>query len=78
MYIVGRNLKRIINERGLKIKKVSELVGVSEAAMYNYVNGRAQVPTEKIPEFCKLLDVEPNDLFQEELPAYEPDAQDEE
>lgn len=65
MNIVAANLKRIIDEKGYIIKKVAEKAEMPEGKFYNIINGRTDVRADMIPVFCRVLEVEPNELFAE-------------
>ena len=65
MSVLVNNINRIIREKGLKQKYVAEKVGVSEAALSNYLAERSGIKADIVPKFCRALEVEPNDLYEQ-------------
>lgn len=66
MSVLVDNINRIIREKGLKQKFVAEKIGVSETALSNYLAERSGIKADIVPDFCRALEVEPNELYREE------------
>lgn len=62
MSIIAYNIKRIIGEKGLKQKYVADKVGISETMLSNYLNERSMIRGDMVLDFCRALEVEPNEL----------------
>ncbi len=63
MNIVAVNLERIISERGMKKTAVARMAGITDQKLCDMLNGRAVIRAEMIPSLCKVLNVEPNELY---------------
>lgn len=57
------NIRKIINNKGIKQKSVAEKAGIPPALFYSITSGRKRVPAMAIPDIAKALDVTPNELF---------------
>lgn len=51
------NLVRLINERNLSQKEFAEMLGVSQAAVTNWVKGKNSPDIEVIAKICELLNI---------------------
>jgi transcriptional regulator with XRE-family HTH domain len=65
--IVATNTKRIIRAKGLKQKTVARDAGLQERTLSAMLNGRKQISDRDIANICKTLNVEPNELFKQEV-----------
>ena len=63
MSIVAGNVKRIMNDRGLKQYSVAKQSGIAEKTFSNMLNGRKIVSEMDIIRMAGALGVEPNELF---------------
>jgi transcriptional regulator with XRE-family HTH domain len=63
MELVVSNIKRIINEKGLKQKFVAEKACFTEQEFSNLLSGRKRFDVTYVIPICKALDVNPNELF---------------
>lgn len=63
MNIVANNIKRIINERGIKQKTAAELCGYSQKTFSAMLNGRKVIKSQDVIAFCNGLNVAPNELY---------------
>lgn len=63
MNVVASNVKRILEERGLKQKKAAELCGYTQKTFNAMVNGRKAIKTDDVIALCNGLQVSPNDLY---------------
>lgn len=59
------NVKRIMKEKGIKQKKVAELIGMTQMQYSDLMCGRKTFTAEYVPLIAKALEVTPNDLFTE-------------
>lgn len=66
MSVLAYNINRVIREKGLKQKFVADKVGISESALSNYLSERSGIKADMVPDFCRALEVEPNELYREE------------
>lgn len=63
MCVVADNIRKIIEDRGLKQKAVAEKAGYTEQQFSNLLCGRKTIETEDVVKITKALDVLPNDLY---------------
>lgn len=64
MDIVVYNIRRIMEEKGLKQKYVAERSGFSEQEFSNMLCNRKRINTDFINPICVALGAKPNDLFE--------------
>lgn len=64
MNIVTHNIRRIMEEKGLKQKYVAERSGFTAQEFSNMMNGRKSIHVGYVRNICAALDVTPNDLFE--------------
>lgn len=63
MDIVIQNIRRIMQEKGLKQKYVADKSEFTEQEFSNMLNGRKRIDVSYISRICFALDVQPNELF---------------
>lgn len=63
--MLQQNIKRIMKEKGIKQKKVAELVGMTQTQYSDLMCGRKTFSANYIPLIAAALEVTPNDLFME-------------
>lgn len=63
MCVVAENVRKIIDNRGLKQKAVAEKAGYTDQQFSNLLCGRKKIETSDIMKLCKVLEVMPNDLY---------------
>lgn len=63
MKVVAENIRKIINERGLKQMAVSSKAGYEYQTFNNMLNGRKEIMDYDIAKITEVLDVTPNELF---------------
>lgn len=56
-------LRDILKERGLTLKAFSELSGISQPNLSNYINGNISPTLDTLDKIAKALDLEIQDLF---------------
>ena len=61
--IVAEQLKKIIDDRGLKQKKVAEILGYDYITFNNMLNGYKMITTDDVIIIATKLGVEPNQLY---------------
>lgn len=57
------NIKKIIDEKGIKQCKIASRIGMSGAEFSRMLNGRKVVRACYVPAIAEALGVSPNDLF---------------
>lgn len=60
---VCKNIKRIIQEKGLKQKSVAVKAGFTDQQFSNLLNGRKIFSAYDVLRIANALDVTPNELF---------------
>ena len=63
-YVSG-NIKKLINERGLRVKFVAGKIGVSDVHIYLLMNGKAKPSLDMLGELADFFDVPISDFFKE-------------
>lgn len=66
MSVVAKNVKRLINERGLKQRFVAEGAGIGVSMLSMKMNEQVRFNEDDIVNICAVLKVEPNELFKED------------
>ena len=61
--LVAANIKRIIREKGVKQKHVSEISGINEKLLSALLNNRKLMREEHMVAIAKALEVPINELF---------------
>ena len=62
--IIIKNIRRIINQKGMKQKAVAEMAGFTPQEFSHMMNGRKRIAAIYIPKIADALDVSCNDLFE--------------
>lgn len=62
---IQQNLVRLINSRNLSQKEFAEMLGVTQAAVTNWVKGKNSPDIEIISKICKLLNINITELIGE-------------
>lgn len=57
------NIREISKNKGIKLKKIAENVGVSEKSFSNMLNGRGTIKAQYIPAIASTLSVTADELF---------------
>lgn len=63
--VVAMNVRRIIEEKGLKLCHVAKIAGYSKNAFYAMLSNRKYIKDYDIPRIARALKVTPNELFHE-------------
>ncbi|MBQ9756347.1 MAG: helix-turn-helix transcriptional regulator [Clostridia bacterium] len=61
--IITENLKREIEQSGLKKSQIATAVGVSRATISQYLSGRAQPTLATLAKLCVVLDCSADDIL---------------
>lgn len=64
MNVVAINVKKIIEERGIKQKKAAELCGYSQNSFSAMLTGRKLIKAEDVIAICNGLNATPNELYE--------------
>lgn len=62
--IIVDNIRKYINERGMKQGAVAEMAGFTAQEFSHMLNGRKRINAVYIPKIAAALDVTCNDLFE--------------
>lgn len=66
MSIVQRNVKRIIEEKGLLKKGVAKRAGMTSQSLSDIIAGRKVIRADMVPVLANALSVDVMELFREE------------
>lgn len=61
--IITENIKREIEQSGLKKSDIASAIGVSRATISQYLSGRAQPSLSTLAKLCKVLDCSADDIL---------------
>ena len=61
--IISENLKREIEQSGLKKSQIAEAIGVSRATVSQYLSGRVQPTLATFAKLCAVLDCSADDIL---------------
>ena len=61
--IITENLKKEIEQSGLKKSEIVDSVGISRATLSQYLSGRAQPTLATLAKLCKVLDCSADDIL---------------
>ena len=61
--IITENLKREINQSGMKKSDIAKAIGVSNATVSQYLSGRAQPTLATLSKLCSVLDCSADDIL---------------
>ena len=61
--LLARNIKNIMNEKGLKQKAVAHKAGFSEKEFSAMLNNQKIIKVDEVMNIAKALDVTPNELY---------------
>lgn len=60
---IALNVRRIIEQKGLKQGAVARKAGINEKTFNNMLNGRKIIADYDIPKIMNALDITPNEIF---------------
>lgn len=63
--VLGKNLARILREKGISQTELARLLHVSFQTVNGYIHGRAGLSSQMITKIAKVLEIEETDLVQE-------------
>ena len=61
--IITENLKKEIEQSGLKKSEIADSIGISRATLSQYLSGRAQPTLATFAKLCKVLDCSADDIL---------------
>ena len=61
--IITENLKREIEQSGLKKSEIATKIGVSKATISQYLSGRAQPTLATLAKLCAVLDCSADEIL---------------
>ena len=61
--IITENIKREIEQSGLKKSEIASAIGVSRATISQYLSGRAQPTLSTLSKLCAVLDCSADDIL---------------
>ncbi len=62
-YILSKNIRRILDEKGLKQKAIAQECKINEKAFSNMLCNRQEIRTDILPLISKALGVDISELF---------------
>lgn len=63
--VIKSNIKKLVEERGLKKSYIADKLKVSVQQFRNYENGKSLIPIDKAFILAELLRVKVDDLYEE-------------
>ena len=60
---VGSRIKKILQEKDMQAKELAEKIGVSQAAMSNYLNDKRNIDNNYLSKISEILDVTTDELL---------------
>lgn len=70
--MLGDNIKSIMAEKGLKSKKLAEIIGISATHLSYILNGKRIPSVDVLEKIAKALDVSVGDLYGDDRPQEQP------
>ena len=61
--IIFENIKREIEQSGLKKSEIATAIGVSKATVSQYLSGRAQPTLATLSKLCSVLDCSADEIL---------------
>lgn len=61
--IITENIKREIEQSGMKKSDIAKAVGISSATISQYLSGRAQPTLSTLSKLCVVLDCSADDIL---------------
>lgn len=61
--IITQNIKKEIEQSGLKKSEIASAIGVSRATISQYLSGRAQPTLSTLAKLCAVLDCSADDIL---------------
>lgn len=58
----GQNLKRVLEEKGLNIRKISKITGITASTLYSIVNRDSNLRYDWALRIANILDIEPEEI----------------
>ena len=61
--IITENIKREIEQSGIKKSDIAKAIGVTSATVSQYLSGRAQPTLATLSKLCSILDCSADDIL---------------
>lgn len=61
--LISENLKKEIEQSGLRKSQIADAIGVSRATISQYLSGRAQPTLATFAKLCAVLDCSADDIL---------------
>ena len=61
--LITENLKKEIEQSGLRKSEIADAIGVSRATVSQYLSGRAQPTLATFAKLCSILDCSADDIL---------------
>lgn len=61
--IISENIKREIEQSGIKKSDIAKAIGVTSATVSQYLSGRAQPTLATLSKLCSILDCSADDIL---------------
>ena len=61
--VISENLKREIEQSGIKKSDIAQALGISRATISQYISGRAQPTLANLSKLCSVLDCSADDIL---------------
>ena len=58
----GQNLKRVLEEKGLNIRNISKITGITASTLYSIVNRDSNLRYDWALRIANILDIEPEEI----------------
>lgn len=62
---VSKNVKRLMKQQGITQKEMAEKLGIPKEALVLMLQDHQRISDQEIALFTQILEVEPNELFQD-------------
>lgn len=61
--IIGNNIKKICEMKGIKQIEIAEFMGISQGSVSNWMKGINSIDIENLAKLCSFLDVSLNQIY---------------
>ena len=58
----GQNLKRVLEEKGMNIRKISKITGITASTLYSIVNRDSNLRYDWALRIANILNIEPEEI----------------
>lgn len=64
MEFIVNDLRKYIEEKGIKARTISNKIGIPEATIYNILSGKRKMMTDEFFNICDVLGISPDFFYQ--------------